>query len=154
MMISSNPSLSSNPAMLVIDAGVGYALCTQTGTFVTLRAEFATQVRQGTRLFAPTIWQFEVTSILTKSVHFRQLSELSARQALSLSGELSIQFIQPDQELVTQAFDWTLRLKRAAAYDSFYLALSRRLGCDLWTMDRRLANAVAEPWVRHVGNAS
>jgi predicted nucleic acid-binding protein len=53
---------------------------------------------------------------------------------------------------VGQAFDWTLRLRRVAAYDSFYLALAQRLGCELWTFDRRLANAAAAPWVRYMGN--
>jgi predicted nucleic acid-binding protein len=79
------------------------------------------------------------------------MRESLARQALQLSAELEVQLIQPDQELVIQAFDWTLRLKRAAAYDSFYLALARCLDCDLWTADRRLANAVGEPWVRYMG---
>jgi predicted nucleic acid-binding protein len=46
---------------------------------------------------------------------------------------------------------WTLRLNRAAAYDSFYLALAERLGCNLWTADRRLWQAVSAGWVRLVG---
>jgi hypothetical protein len=32
-----------------------------------------------------------------------------------------------------RAFAWTLRLDRAAAYGSFYLALAEELVCDLWT---------------------
>jgi predicted nucleic acid-binding protein len=145
--------ISSGRSALVIDAGVGYALCTQDATSTALRARVAASVESGLLLFAPGIWRFELTSILTKAVHFRQLSEYSARQVLQLSGELKVQMIQPDEELVAQAFDWTLRLKCAAAYDSFYLALARRLGCELWTVDRRLANAVAAPWVQYVGNA-
>ena len=46
------------------------------------------------------------------------------------------------------AYDWTLRLRRAAAYDSFYLALAETLGVDLWTTDRRLRTAVDLPWVQ------
>ncbi len=41
-----------------------------------------------------------------------------------------------------------VRLNRAAAYDSFYLALAESLGCELWTADQRLHNAVDLPWVR------
>jgi hypothetical protein len=37
-----------------------------------------------------------------------------------------------------------------AAYDSFYLGLAERLGCELWTADRRLRNAVDLPWVRGI----
>jgi len=48
------------------------------------------------------------------------------------------------------AFVWTRRLKRAVAYDSFYLALAESLGCDLWTADQRLHHAVDAPWVHLV----
>jgi predicted nucleic acid-binding protein len=142
---------SSTSSPLVIDAGIGFALCTQDLTSTDLRTALAAILEADGWICAPTLWQYEVASILTKAVHFRQMSEPSARQALQLSADLPIQLIQPDQELVTQAFDWTLRLKRAAAYDSFYLALARRLDCDLWTADRRLVNAVSEPWVRYMG---
>jgi predicted nucleic acid-binding protein len=144
---------SSNPSSFVIDSGVGYALCVQDGTSITLRSELEQLTGFNVRLFAPRIWRFELTSILTKAVHFQQMSEYSARQVLELIGELRVQLIQPDDELVMQASEWTLQLKRAAAYDSFYLALARRLGCELWTMDRKLANAVSASWVRYVGKA-
>jgi predicted nucleic acid-binding protein len=41
-----------------------------------------------------------------------------------------------------------IRLNRAAAYDSVSLGLAESLGCELWTADRRLHNAVSLPWVR------
>jgi predicted nucleic acid-binding protein len=44
-------------------------------------------------------------------------------------------------------------LNRAAAYDSFCLALAEAMQCELWTADRRLVNAVNLPWVR-LGGAS
>ena len=53
--------------------------------------------------------------------------------------------LPPDPYLVRAAFDWTMRLERAAAYDSFYLALAETLGCPLWTADRHLHNAVEQP---------
>ena len=144
---------SSSASPLVIDAGVGFALCVQDEASAILRAELAAGVKRGLWLCAPGIWRYELTSIVTKAVYFQQLSETLAREALQLAHELNVQLVQPDRELVTQAFDWTLRLKRAAAYDSFYLALARRLDCALWTTDRRLANAVAASWVRYVGVA-
>ena len=51
------------------------------------------------------------------------------------------------------AFDWTVRLKRAAAYDSFYLALAETMECELWTAEKRLCNAVDQPWVRWAGES-
>jgi predicted nucleic acid-binding protein len=37
-----------------------------------------------------------------------------------------------------------LRLKRASAYDSFYLTLAQELECDFWTADKRLFNALRD----------
>lgn len=137
---------------LVIDAGVGYALSVADVGTTRLRTDIAAVVSQGVKLCAPVLWRYEVTSIFTKAIHFGQLSEISAQQALALSSELAITLFSPDDELVRQAYAWTLRLKRAAAYDSFYLALARRLDCTLWTTDRRPVNAVAEPWIRYAAS--
>lgn len=146
--------ISSNVESLVIDAGVGYALCVEDPATATLRANIAAGLRNGLRLFAPEMWRYELTSIFTKAVHFQQLSEPLARAGLRLASKLHINLIQADYELVMDAFDWTRQLRRAAAYDSFYLALARRLDCPLWTTDRHLTNAVGVPWVRYVGSAA
>jgi predicted nucleic acid-binding protein len=39
------------------------------------------------------------------------------------------------------ALEWTLRLQRASAYDSFYLAIAESLQAPFWSADRRLVNA-------------
>jgi predicted nucleic acid-binding protein len=46
------------------------------------------------------------------------------------------------------------KFDRPAAYDSHYLALAEMLGCELWTGDRRLYNAVKDelPWVKWLGD--
>jgi predicted nucleic acid-binding protein len=46
-----------------------------------------------------------------------------------------------------------MQLKRAAAYDSFYLALAETLRSELWTADKRLVNAAGVSWV-HLMNVS
>jgi predicted nucleic acid-binding protein len=51
------------------------------------------------------------------------------------------------------AFGWTLRLKRASTYDSYYLVLAQALECDFWTADKRLFNALKETrldWVHWI----
>ena len=62
----------------------------------------------------------------------------------------------PDAAQVQRAFDWTLRLRRAAAYDSFYLALAETTSDGLWTADERLYNATRSlvPWVHWAGDPS
>jgi predicted nucleic acid-binding protein len=105
-------------------------------------------VAGGYTIYAPTLLDYEVTSALTKAVHFGQLTEQKARRLLLLYQQLSIYLIEPTPQQALQAFGWTRRLQRAAAYDSFYLALAESLGCELWTSDERLANATKADWIR------
>jgi predicted nucleic acid-binding protein len=108
-------------------------------------------LRERYELHAPTLWVYEMTSALCKAVRFGELTPEEGRHALALAQTLGIQLIPPDIDQVRTAFDWTLRLERAAAYDSFYLALAESLRCDLWTADRHLRNAVEQSWVRWAG---
>ena len=91
---------------------------------------------------APVLWAYETTSAISKAVHFEQITEEEGFQALQKIDLLGIRLFVPDVEQNHDAFRWTLRLKRAAAYDSFYLALAQELKCDFWTADKRLFNAV------------
>jgi predicted nucleic acid-binding protein len=102
------------------------------------------------QLNAPGLWIYETTSAFSKAVFFSGITAEEGRTALSQVQALGVQIPQMETGQSFQAFEWTLRLKRAAAYDSFYLALAESLSCDLWTADRRLKNAVSLPWVRWV----
>ena len=93
---------------------------------------------------APTLWVYETTSAISKAVHFEQLTENEGRQALEQVDALGVRLFVPDLEQNRIAFGWTLRLKRASAYDSFYLALAEALECDLWTADKKLFNALKD----------
>lgn len=93
---------------------------------------------------APTLWTYETTSAISKAVHFDQITENEGHQALEHLDALGVQLFVPDLEQNRIAFGWTLRLKRASAYDSFYLALAEALECDLWTADKRLFNALTD----------
>ena len=93
---------------------------------------------------APVLWIYETTSAIAKAVHFDQLNENQGRQGLEQLDALGVKLFIPDIDQNRIAFDWTLRLKRASAYDSFYLALALALECDLWTADSKLFNALQE----------
>ena len=95
-----------------------------------------------------------MTSILTKGVFQGQLTRTQAEEAIAISRSYPVELIGPSDSLVRAAFQWTLKLKRAAAYDGFYLALAQQLQCELWTYDQRLANAVNAPWVRYLGHTA
>ena len=103
------------------------------------------------RQCAPDLWLYELTSILTKMVYFGEMDETDAHDGLELALTLGVQLIPPNADQAQKALVWTRRLKRVAAYDSFYLAAAQSLGCDLWTVDQRLVNAVRQPWVYLAG---
>jgi predicted nucleic acid-binding protein len=108
---------------------------------------------QGASLIAPTLWAYEVTSVFSKAYFFHQITLREAETALNELRALGVDLIPPDSVQDRLAFDWTLRLKRAAAYDSYYLALAESRRCDLWTADQSLVNVSNVPWVRFVGAA-
>lgn len=116
------------------------------------RALIGRLLSEGCRLIAPTLWTYETTSAVCKAVHFEQLTLSQGQRALVDIATLGVDLITPDSIQTQRAFDWTLRLRRAAAYDSYYLALAETMGCDLWTADLRLFNAANLPWVRTVAN--
>jgi len=93
---------------------------------------------------APALWVYETTSAISKAVHFDQLTESEGRQALEQVDALGMQIFVSDIDQNRSAFDWTRRLKRASAYDSFYLALAQTLDCNFWTADKRLFNALKD----------
>lgn len=138
---------------LVIDAGIGWRLFTLHPEQALLTQQVSAQRMAGVRLVAPTLWRYEVTGILTKALHFKQLTWAEVERAVQLCGDFEIDLIPPDPELATAALAWTVRLKRAAAYDSFYLALAQRLGCALWTVDHKLVRAAGVSWVHYAGGA-
>jgi len=142
------------PDLLVIDASCAVTLVVPGPAQSRYEALFAGWKRAGYDLYAPGLWIYEVTSALCKAVRLGGLTTSEAERCLTQALNLGVRLVPADDEQVRTAFAWTQQLNRAAAYDSFYLALAESLGCDLWTADQRLRNAVATPWVRLVGAPS
>ncbi len=135
-------------ASVVIDSGFAFKALVTNPAQDALRELLGTWRRKGFRLLAPSLWLYEVTSAISKGVYFGAITESEGRQALALATGLDVQLVPPDAHLALAAYDWTRRLQRAAAYDSFYLALAEALSCELWTTDRRLQAAAGMSWVR------
>ncbi len=136
---------------LVFDAGVMIRRLVpqpQQSHYIQLLAQWK---REGFVFCAPTLWAYEVTSSLNKLLHFQQLEADEAEEALQLVQAMDVELVVPQVDLMTRAFMWTRQLNRAAAYDSFYLALAEARRCDFWTADSRLARAANQPWVKLVG---
>ncbi len=136
---------------LVVDASFAFRLVLPGPGQATYRSLMAEWLEDGYELVAPSLWIYEMTSALCKVVRSGQITPEEGARAVALAQTLGVELVVPDREQARSAFDWTIRLKRAAAYDSFYLALAERLRCPLWTADRRLCAAVDQPWVRCVG---
>jgi len=103
--------------LLVVDASFTIKLVLPNPEQARCRQLTAEWMQNGATLYAPTLWLYEVTSALTKAVHFDILTETEGRQALKLAQGLDLQLIQPDNTLVELAYDWTRCLNRAAAYE-------------------------------------
>jgi predicted nucleic acid-binding protein len=61
--------------------------------------------------------------------------------------------VAPTLETHRRALDWSARLGQGKAYDGQYLATAERAGAELWTADRKLANAATAAgagWVRSI----
>ena len=142
------------PQPLVVDASFTFRLVLPGPEQDRFRSLVDGWLRDGYALFAPTLWVYETTSALCKVVRFGELTLEEGKHTLALAQTLGIQLLSPDAAQVRAAFDWTVRLERAAAYDSFYLAVAESLGCELWTADQRLYNAVNLPWVHLSGAPS
>jgi predicted nucleic acid-binding protein len=138
---------------LVIDASFAFKLILPSPGQVRFRALMAEWKQDGREVYAPTLWIYEITSALCKVVRFGQITSDEGARALTLAQGMDVRLVPPDDVQARLAFDWTMRLSRAAAYDSFYLALAETLEVELWTTDRHLCNAVTQPWVRCAGDA-
>jgi predicted nucleic acid-binding protein len=139
---------------LVVDAGICYMMVAPVEATAHIWELISGQIAAGAHLYAPTLLRYELTSTLTKTISLGGMSEARGRESLRQALALPVNLVTPDASLTRAAFDWTRRLRRAAAYDSFYLALAQTLDCELWTGDRRLANAANVAWVRLVGQAN
>ncbi len=91
---------------------------------------------------APALWANETTAAIAKAFQFGEITESEARRSLEQLEMLGVRLFVPDADQNRAAFDWTQKLKRASAYDSYYLVLAQVLECDFWTADKRLFHAL------------
>lgn len=102
-------------------------------------------------LVAPSLIFYEATNALYQMTRHGELSHDSASSAISAMPSLPIQIVGfpgIHQRAPTIAIDHGLK----ATYDTYYLALSEHLGCELWTTGKRLFNAIRHTldWIHFV----
>jgi predicted nucleic acid-binding protein len=136
---------------LVVDSNVLLAQAVDLEYSVVARRRFRVWLESGTLLFAPALWQYEVTSALRRLISRRELTSKQADAVLDTLYALGVESVAPTPELQRSALRWAERLGRSKAYDSAYLAVGERLGATFWTADRHLvrnAQSLGLDWVQ------
>lgn len=109
------------------------------------------------KLAAPALLQYEVVAVFRKQVYRGLLTPADALSARDTFLALlpSVQLVV-DADLLRRGYELAAQLNRPTAYDSQYLAVAERLGCEFWTADERLWNATRQhlAWVRWLGQAT
>jgi predicted nucleic acid-binding protein len=150
-MTSSSKNNGDNLTQIVVDASFVFRYLMPTPERAAIQTQLMAWDQAGVMLCAPSLWRYEIVSAITKTHHFAQLDANEAHNAVMDAIGFAVMLFEPSQQLMLGAYAWTLKLRRASAYDSFYLALAKELQCEFWTADKRLFNAVNAPWVHYVG---
>ena len=110
--------------------------------------------QEGVRLIAPSILAFEVTSSLRRLVYLNEITPEEGEEAFEKFLKLNIH-LSHRRAIFPLAWRLAKEFNRPRAYDTAYLALAQLYGCEFWTADKRLYNAVREKleWVKWLGSA-
>jgi predicted nucleic acid-binding protein len=95
----------------------------------------------GKEIVAPSLLRFEVTNTFHRMCLAGNVDADLADELLSLALDLPITFLG-DTWLHHDALALAGKFDLKASYDAHYVALARHLGAELWTLDKRLYNAV------------
>lgn len=137
---------------LVVDASVAIKWLNPTEPL----AEQANAIRdayaQGrVRFVVPLFWDYEITNGVNKAVARGDLTEQEGREAI-----LMLLTLQAEKVLLStplESYELARKYQRSV-YDSWYIALAEERGCEFWTSDLKLYNAVKDrlPFVRWLGD--
>jgi len=106
-----------------------------------------------TAVFGPPLIYAEVPSALRHAVQSRRISAEVGDLAFETFQRLGIE-ISTRSDLHVVAWALAKTYNQSRVYDAMYLAAAQAEGCELWTADRWLVNAVKLPWVRWIGEVA
>ncbi len=106
----------------------------------------------GIRIVVPCWFACELGNVLHQRVLSGRLTSIQSTQLLRF-GLTWVTVLDPDTEIAVRGIQIASQLRQRASYDSQYVALAERLGCELWTADRRfgLAAQPIYPFVHWLG---
>ncbi|MBI4334891.1 MAG: type II toxin-antitoxin system VapC family toxin [Chloroflexi bacterium] len=99
----------------------------------------------------PAFWDYEVANGINKAVARGHFSEQEGRDAITLL--LAMRAQREALPSPQESYELARRYQRSV-YDSWYLYLAEKTGCEFWTADQKLYNAVKDmlPFVRWLEN--
>ena len=108
-----------------------------------------------TEIVAPAYLVVEATSVIRNHVHRGLISKEAGQAAFDALHAQAITLV-PTQGLSVRAWELSEQFRRPTAYDAYYVAVAEMSGCDLWTADRRLVNAMQHTfgWIKWLGDAA
>ncbi len=135
--------------MLAVDASFALKLFLNEPDSQLVRQFWQDWTDAGEVIIAPTLFRAETFSVVRRHWHTGALAEPAAERAFHYFDNLAIEIHEP-RDLYRTAWELAGRFNRPTVYDCCYLALAAIFGCDFWTADRRLVNALGGrlPWVR------
>ena len=111
-----------------------------------------TWLAAGTLIIAPTLWAYEVTSVIRNRTFRGLLDPDLEADAIATAHSLPVKLMAP-RGLHQRAWQLARQFDRPAAYDAHCLALAEMADVPLWTTDKRLYNTVHSEldWVHCLG---
>ena len=111
--------------------------------------------KRETVIIAPALLAYEATNTFHRHIRGGKIGFEDARRGLEeiIFTAMVFDFSQnPSSNL--KAMEFAQRFGLPAAYDSHYLALAEREGCEFWTADTRLWNSIRGKfsWARWIGD--
>ena len=115
-------------------------------------------LRRGEEIVSPPLFRSEVTSAIRLRVYAGKMAVDEGRDALTSSLGWPVRIWPESMDfavLQIRAYELATQLNGPRAYDAQYLAVAEFMRCDLWTVDRRLFNAVRDhlAWVKWAGES-
>lgn len=144
--------MSLEPALVVVDASLVVMWVIEEPYSLVAQRMTEQWRERGIQPIAPPFMLAEVTNAIHKRVRREGLPLVEARAALTGVIAAGIRF-DPDPVASQRAIALAARLGRPSTYDAHYLALAELRGCEIWTGDERLYNAVRAdfPALRWIG---
>ena len=103
---------------------------------------------RGDTIQVPALWYYEITSVLSKGVYFKEFNRVQAEEMLVLIAEFDFAVVVPDATQIQRAFDWTIRLQRGGLRQ---LLPGAGRDNERWPVDGRRAAVRCDPIARALG---